>query len=988
MQFLNQFASIYTVGVKVLDATMGGLFDVPKPGGMTNVNTGSLGAVQQSPAYAPQYTMAGGSITISAGGDIIHLTKDINGIYIDDSEREMPVNWLNRRGYVDPLTGLFGKSRFGDTESTTWWVDFSNFFEGVGALGGGNVTMIAGNDIKNVDALIPTNARMPGTTPDASKLLELGGGDLVIRAGHDINGGVYYAERGKGTLSAGNTITTNATRSPSLTILNGEQPLTKETWLPTTLFLGKGSFDVSARGDVLMGPVANAFLLPQGFNNTFWYKTWFSTYGTDDSVSVSSLGGTLTLRENVTLPSLGTVGKAMPALQAWFQSELMLSQSLGANGSLTASNYHPWLKLTETSLEPFTTSFAVMPGTLKATAFSGNINVVGSLTLSPSPTGTIDLAAAGAVNGLNISGVTTIPVNGLDTQVNVWTASRINLSDANPASIPGVASPFAYQTFMPTATSLLANSSSSSAKGLTFLDVVDNLFNESGSTQGVYGVIQTKQALHAPGPLHANDSVPLHLYAEGGNISGLTLFAGKSSQIISGNDITDIAFYLQNNGTDDVSVVSAARDIVAYNANTAQRALARSAGNALALGDSVQAGDIQINGPGTLEVLAGRNLDLGAGTNNSDGTGVGLTSIGNGRNPYLPFDGANIIAGAGVGGAGALSGGAIDFSNFISQFVKGPDGARYFSELTASGLTATQSGFDSLPKEQQDRVALQIFFLALRDAGRDHNVSGATGFGNYNAGFSAISALFPNSGTGNVTTQSRDIRTKSGGDIMILAPAGGLTLQTTAIGSSLAPPGIITEHGGNIGIFTNTDVNIGISRIFTLRGGDITIWSSTGNIAAGSSAKTVQSAPPTRVLIDPQSGDVKTDLAGLATGGGIGVLATVAGVPPGNVDLIAPTGVVDAGDAGIRATGNLNIAATAVLNASNISVGGASVGTPSAPVVSAPNIGGLTSASSTAGAGSNAAQEAAKAASRPQTAPAEEPPSIIEVEVLGFGADD
>ena len=89
---------------------------------------------------------------------------------------------------------------------------------------------------------------------------------------------------------------------------------------------------------------------------------------------VESLGGTLTLRENVTLPSLGTVGKAMPALQAWFQSELMLSQSLGANGSLTASNYHPWLKLTETSLEPFTTSFAVMPGTLKATAFSGNIN--------------------------------------------------------------------------------------------------------------------------------------------------------------------------------------------------------------------------------------------------------------------------------------------------------------------------------------------------------------------------------------------------------------------------------------------------------------------------------------------------------------------------------------------------------------------------------------------------------------------------------------
>jgi filamentous hemagglutinin len=115
----------------------------------------------------------------------------------------------------------------------------------------------------------------------------------------------------------------------------------------------------------------------------------------------------------------------------------------------------------------------------------------------------------------------------------------------------------------------------------------------------------------------------------------------------------------------------------------------------------------------------------------------------------------------------------------------------------------------------------------------------------------------------------------------------------------------MTESGGDISIFTDGNVDIGISRIFTLRGGNQIIWSSTGNIAAGTSSKTVQSAPPTRVVFDTQSADVNTDLAGLATGGGIGVLATTAGVKPGDVDLIAPTGVVDAGDAGIRA-GNLN----------------------------------------------------------------------------------
>src|SRR5262249_11214569 len=148
-----------------------------------------------------------------------------------------------------------------------------NFFEGVGALGGGNVRLIAGNDISNVDAVVPTNARMPGKdsmggaiAPNASGLIELGGGDLVVRAGHDISGGVYYVERGQGTLSAGNSITTNATRSPSLTILNNSQPLAPETWLPTTLFAGKASFNVGARNDILIGPTVNPFLLPQGYS--------------------------------------------------------------------------------------------------------------------------------------------------------------------------------------------------------------------------------------------------------------------------------------------------------------------------------------------------------------------------------------------------------------------------------------------------------------------------------------------------------------------------------------------------------------------------------------------------------------------------------------------------------------------------------------------------------------------------------------------------
>jgi hypothetical protein len=122
-------------------------------------------------------------------------------------------------------------------------------------------------------------------------------------------------------------------------------------------------------------------------------------------------------------------------------------------------------------------------------------------------------------------------------------------------------------------------------------------------------------------------------------------------------------------------------------------------------------------------------------------------------------------------------------------------------------------------------------------------------------------------------------------------------------------------------------------------------------------------------------------------GGGIGVLAAVEGVEPGTVNLIAPEGTVDAGDAGIRATGDIKIAAAAVVNADNISSGGTTSGAPSSPSVAAPNIGGLTSGASSSAASSSAASQVSQQ-SGSQDKPAEEAPSLISVEVLGYGGGD
>jgi filamentous hemagglutinin len=973
VRLLNPLASIYTAGTQVATPTR--VFDpndfvTPILTRPIHPNQGNLGAVQQT--YVAQYSLAGGNINLTAGENIERLTRSTLGQLLPDSSRQTPVNWLYRRGYVDPATGEFGVAGVGAGQSgvtdpaasTTWWIDFSNFFQGVGTLGGGNISLAAAGSIANVDAVAPTNARAPRGAPDTSRLVELGGGDIVVRAGNDLDAGIYYVERGQGRLEAGRDIVTNSTRSPSrnyLSSFTNPDVLPAETWLPTTLFAGKADFAVSARGDVLLGPTTNPFLLPAGLNNKFWYKTYFSTYAADSAVRVSSLGGTITLRHETVLP---TENAARSILQVWMERANLLTT--GANG---AAFNQPWLRLAETSVEPFVSVLSLAPPTLDVTAFSGDINLVGDLTLAPAPRGSLDLLASGALNALQPAGRSNIILPGQTTTV--WTTARLNVSDADPAAVPGVITPFSYQTIAGRVT----NVANTTQPG--FLAPVANLFAETGSTGGV---IQTKQALHTQGLPRRGDPNPVRVYALGGNLSGLTLFTPKRARLHAGQDLTDVAFYLQNLADTDQSIVSAERDIVPSNANSPLRTAAAAAGNLPGRDQLPLAGDLQGSGPGSLIVLAGRTLDLGTGASNADGTGAGVVSIGNARNPYLPFEGSNLVVGAGLGRATSLGESDMDFDAFIAEYVEGGEGPAYLDELGVDS-------FDSLPAEEQNRIALEVFYRVLRDAGR-----GFAETGNYETGFAAIETLFGGvSGAGDLLTRGRSVRTTAGGDISLFAPNGALTLANTTIGNPLIPPGIITESGGTVSIFTDGNVDIGIGRIFTLRGGDMVIWSSAGDIAAGTSSKTVASAPPTRVLIDPQSADVSTDLAGLATGGGIGVLATVKGVPPGNVDLIAPAGVIDAGDAGIRSAGNLTLAATQVLNASNIAVTGASTGAPSAPAVSAPNVGGLTSAANTAGASTSAATAAAaQNAQRPvdSAPPAEEPPSIITVEVLGYGGGE
>jgi hypothetical protein len=142
----------------------------------------------------------------------------------------------------------------------------------------------------------------------------------------------------------------------------------------------------------------------------------------------------------------------------------------------------------------------------------------------------------------------------------------------------------------------------------------------------------------------------------------------------------------------------------------------------------------------------------------------------------------------------------------------------------------------------------------------------------------------------------------------------------------------LTLRGGSIDTFTDTDFLLNQSRLFTEDGGDIAMWSSNGDLNAGEGPKTSADFPPSSCR---QTTIVYTqvDSVGGVTGAGIAAFEPGPGIAPPDVFLIAPRGTVDAGAAGVRVAGDLFVAASAVANANNFSVGGTSVGVPGAATV-------------------------------------------------------
>jgi filamentous hemagglutinin len=474
------------------------------------------------------------------------------------------------------------------------------------------------------------------------------------------------------------------------------------------------------------------------------------------------------------------------------------------------------------------------------------------------------------------------------------------------------------------------------------------------------------------------------VYAVQGDVIGAggSLDLSKAVELRAGRDVSDLNLTVQHANSGDRSVVQADRDVVYQGTAPVDK-----------LG-------IFVGGPGSLEVSAGRDVNLGASG--------GIVSRGDLGNAALPLGGADIRVLAGVGEAGLdavstlqrlsqrlASGSAAESDLWLARWLTGN------TALTAGNAGAAVAEVAALPPAtQRDRVR-DFVFTALRETGRDANRTKSGYAGNFDRGYAALELVFPGMGekdangqftkyNGGIDMFASSIRTERGGNIDLLVPGGGLVVGLPNTPEALVVKrdgvlGVVALQKGDIRAFTRDDILVNQSRILTVLGGDIVLWSSEGDIDAGKGKKTATSAPPPVITTNPTTGAVFQELQGAATGSGIGALIT-GDVPAGDVDLIAPKGTVDAGDAGIRA-GNLNIAALVVLGADNITVSGSSAGTPVADTsaITASASGATSGGDDTSKVVEALNQAAADSAKAAQEIAASLRPSVVRVDVLGYG---
>ena len=944
------------------------------------------------------YPERGGNVSISAGNDV---TFAASGNFFSD--------WLQRLGgqYSAVPDVALPPLNF-----TTWGVLLEGLQDrqGIAVLGGGNLDVRAGGNVTNLNATLPVTGKQTGSG-GVDQLTWIGGGDASVRAGGSILSPRLLVDQGNLLLEAGGDIKAAS------------------GGLNTVLALADTRATLRARGDIAIDAVFNSTMMPQSDNQmlggTDLVENYFFTYTPQAALNVSSLNGSVSLLNNTT--------KVAAALGSRFA---------GTHGDAL--------------------SFAVYPGQLRIDTPQGDILLPQSgvaqlnrMALFPSADSQLVMNAGGSIRGS--------------------ASASLHMADIDPQAL---ASPQLEGGF------------------------VRRLFNITGMGP-----------LHAPTPVHATDTQPAIINTLHGDIASdvvtfpFTFNIAKPVRVSAGRDLDSVSFYIQHNRDTDTSELAAGRDL-------GFPLVVGTDGKLNVYGQQI----INVAGPGRLDVVAGRNIDLGGSE--------GVISVGNRDNGALPDSGADITLLAGINGATALTdpelynlfadrylgvgtdlGGSFidwfartdfqktykDFAvdqlvsaftgnaygnqaqalaafaalppltrqaisleayrqthaggkdyaaqlvNFVSFERFGGDLASVMNALAPAsapfaGNAEAAAALALLPAAQQQQIALRAFntlpMLARREllltvlfdevrAGGVENSKGITGAGTgFERGNNAIAALFPQAEgeektwRGDLSLVLSAVRTVGDGDINILVPGGdvnvGLAGNIKGLNKTAGTLGIISQRYGAINGIAEGSFNVNQSRIFSLDGGDLLLWSSEGNIDAGRGAKTALTIPPPSIKQDPVTGNLTLEFPPEVAGSGMQTAnnsrrratergALAAGVASssdtyrsrqrffrslkaGDTYLLAPHGVVNAGDAGIVSGGDLLIAAPRVLGADNISAGGAAVGVPGNSGVSAGTLSLGNSASAVAGNAAQSMNEAMK-----DVAAASDGIAFVTVDIIGLG---
>ena len=858
------------------------------------------------------YGIDGGNLAIAAQGDVTaQIPSDKGQIFAE---------WLYRQGAIDQNTGEM-------LTSSSWWVDHANFDTGIGALGGGNVSVSAGGDLVDLGVYQPTNARLRGPRDaGAVRTLEVrNGGRMSVTAGGAIRGGQVYIGRGAAVVEAGELTTGRMVT----TTRNRGRNVMQYRFAPV-LGLSDAVMTVKTAGDLRVHTVTDALLARADRWQPDLPDTPFSGHTDRTAIDLKSSGGDIILDNDT-----------------YFARD---------------SDFDTSGRLSGAQLDGGT---GIFPAKTRITALNGTVRNDGFLQTLPSTTGELRILAAE------------------DIQL-----GRITMGRALPDFIPSPFNPH------------LSND--------TFLrERMRNLLRNDYSAR-VTPFGGNPDVL----PMAENDFEPSRVYALGGSIvlgaladdRGFMvpsiIVANEQTWFKAGSDIrgNNSLLELRNLRAADTTLMQAGRDVIQTD------------------------GRLFIEGPGGLVLAAGRDV---VGTQGIWGE-VRIFTVGNrpadwseDPNPSaivngLPDEGAEIAILAG------LNGRAPDYDAFVAAYLDPANVGAMPDHLTATvggvvvplyltdavdtsidgierlgrrGLVSFMAeiggetlapleawaAFQALPELAQQRFIRRVYMQELREAGRDQNRGLLTG--GYNRGFAAIDVLFPGDDwRGDVLMRDAAFRTLRGGDIQVLTPGGGFRVAAlNQVPDSEG--GVVTLDDGHINIFADGDLVVNSSRVLTFGGGDVIVWASEGDIDAGRGAKTVRAALPPEVLTDADGVTTLQERA-IVSGSGIGTVIGFSGALPGDVDLIAPEGVVDAGDAGIRVSGNFSVAALVVLNAENIQVAGEVEGVPPSEDTS------LVLTVEGGDEGQQAAQEAAEEAANQAAGRATDIPSIITVEVIGYGGGD